>query len=246
MTVGILLAGGIGERVGASVPKQFIDINQKPICWYPLKNMEECEQIDAVEVVCVKEYMEQMQRIVSDNGFKKVKWIIPGGATCQESTYNGIKNLKGVLTDDDIILIHMTSYPLATSNTMAQCIKTAKEKGNGCAVRPVLTTLIVTEDGVSGGETADPHGYVASVAPYAFRFGECSRLYDEAYESGHGIAANCYTNTLYCDHGKQLYFVRDTQKNLKITTLEDILLMKTLLALQYEENTKSALTDCCH
>ena len=244
MTVGILLAGGIGERVGAGIPKQFIEISEKPICWYPLKNMEECEQIDAIEVVCVREYMEQMRKIVRDNGFKKVKWIIPGGATCQESTYNGIKNLKGVLTDDDIILIHMTSYPLATSDTMAQCIGTAKEKGNGCAVRPVLTTLIVTEDGVSGGKTADPHGYAASVAPYAFRFGECSRLYDEAYESGHGIAANCYTNTLYCDNGKKLYFVRDTQMNLKITTLEDILFMKAILALQYREHEGEASVNC--
>lgn len=86
MTVGILLAGGIGERVGAGIPKQFIEISEKPICWYPLKNMEECEQIDAIEVVCVREYMEQMRKIVRDNGFKKVKWIIPGGATCQEST----------------------------------------------------------------------------------------------------------------------------------------------------------------
>ncbi len=81
MTVGILLAGGIGERVGAGIPKQFIEINEKPICCYPLENMENCMQIDAIEVVCVKEYLEQMQKIVQDSGFKKVKWIVVSNLT---------------------------------------------------------------------------------------------------------------------------------------------------------------------
>ena len=119
MVVGILLAGGVGKRMGANIPKQFLEVDGKPIILYPLEIMEKHPLIDAVEIVCVEGFIDSMWDIVMQNGLQKVKWITPGGETCQDSTKNGLDNLKGKLSADDIVLIHMTSYPLASAEIMS-------------------------------------------------------------------------------------------------------------------------------
>ena len=229
MVVGILLAGGVGQRMGASVPKQFLEVNGKPIICYPLEIMEKHPQIDAVEVVCVDSFIDGMWDIVRKYRFNKVKWITPGGATCQESTWNGLKNLKGELADNDIILIHMSSYPLANADIMTDCIESAIENGNGCTARPILYSVYFTDDQKTTTEQIDRDKLMLCTVPYAFLYGECSELYDRAFAEGKGITGNVFTNTLYCDYGKRIYFTKDSETNMKVTTPEDIRLMETFL-----------------
>ena len=125
MAVGILLAGGSGQRMGTSVPKQFIEVDGRPIVCYPLAIMEKHPQISSVEIVCVEGFTEVMWDLVRRYGFSKVKWVTPGGATCQESTWNGLKNLRGKIPDDEVVLIHMSSYPLASADIITGCIESA-------------------------------------------------------------------------------------------------------------------------
>ena len=229
MVVGILLAGGVGQRMGASVPKQFLKVNGKPIICYPLEIMEKHPGIDAIEVVCVEDYIDEMWEILRRHGFNKVKWVTPGGATCQESTWNGLKNLKGKLSEDDIVLIHMSSYPLANEDIMTGCIQSAVENGNGCTARPILYSVYFTDDRKTTTEQIDRDRLMLCTMPYAFRFGECSELYDRAFAEGKGVTGNVFTNTLYCDYGKTVYFTKDSETNMKVTTPEDIKLMETFL-----------------
>lgn len=229
MVVGVLLAGGIGQRMGASVPKQFLEFNGKPIVCYPLEIMENLSQIDAVEIVCVESFISTMWSIVQQYGFTKVKWVTPGGATCQESTWNGLKNLKGKIGEDDIILIHMSSYPLANADIMTGCIKSAIENGNGCTARPILYSVYFTDDRKTTTEQIDRDKLMLCTVPYAFRYGECSELYDRAFAEGKGVKGNVFTNTLYCDYGKRIYFTKDSETNMKVTTPEDIRLMEAFL-----------------
>lgn len=229
MVTGMLLAGGIGQRMGANVPKQFLEINGKPIILYPLETMENNENIDAVEIVCVESFIDTMWQIVKDAGLKKVKWITAGGSTCQESTKNGIDNLKDKMGKDDIILIHMASYPLASAEIMDECIRSARENGNGCTARPILYSVYFTDDRKTTTEQIDRDRLMLCTVPYAFNFGECSDLYDRAFAEGKGISGNVYTNTLYCDYGKRVYFTKDSETNMKVTTPEDLVLMKAYL-----------------
>ena len=229
MVAGILLAGGVGQRMGASVPKQFLEVKGKPIIWYPLSVMESHPLIDVVEIVCVENYISEMRAIVDHYGFKKVKWITRGGASCQESTWNGLKNLKGKLEDDDIVLIHMSSYPLANAEIMSDCIKSAIENGNGCTARPILYSVYFTSDRKTTTEQIDRDKLMLCTVPYAFRFGECAQLYDQAFAEGKGVTGNVFTNTLYCDFGKRVYFTKDSQTNMKVTSPEDIVLMEAFL-----------------
>ena len=237
MVIGMLLAGGVGQRMGASVPKQFLEVNGKPIILYPLEIMENNKQIDAIEIVCVESFIDTMWYIVKKAGMKKVKWITAGGATCQESTRNGLNNLKDKINKDDIVLIHMSSYPLASEEIMNGCIESAKVYGNGCTARPILYSVYFTDDRKTTTEQIDRDRLMLCTVPYAFEFGECSELYDRAFAEGKGVEGNVFTNTLYCDYGKRIYFTKDSETNMKVTTPEDIKLMQAYLSVMSDSET---------
>ena len=222
--------------MGADIPKQFLEVDGKPIICYPLDVLEKHPQIDAIEIVCVDSFISEMWSLVNQYGFSKVKWVTPGGETCQESTWNGLKNLKGKLQKDDIILIHMSSYPLANADIITGCIKSALENGNGCTARPILYSAYFTDDRKTTVKQIDRDKLMLCTIPYAFRFGECSDLYDRAFSEGKGVKGNVFTNTLYCDYGKRVYFTKDSETNLKITTPEDIKLMEAFLKVIEQEN----------
>ncbi len=229
MVVGMLLAGGVGKRMGAAIPKQFLEVNEKPIILYPLEVMENHELIDTVEIVCVESFVDSMQEIVRKAGLKKVKWIVPGGATAQESTKKGIDALRDKLRDTDILMIHMSSYPLASAEIMTNCIRSAIANGNGCTARPVRYSAYFTDDGRTSTEQIDRDKLMLCTIPYAFNFGEVSELYERAYAEGKGVEGNVFTNTLYCDYGKRIFFTEDSETNMKVTQPEDIKLMKAYL-----------------
>ena len=231
----MLLAGGIGQRMGALVPKQFLEVGGKPIILYPLETMEHHPLIDVIEIVCVKDFIPEMQKIVNEAGLTKVKWIVAGGNSAQVSTKNGIDALKDKMTKDDILMIHMSSYPLANSDIMTGCIESAKMNGNGCTARPILYSIYFTDDKKTSNQQIDRDRMMLCTIPYAFKFGEISELYDRAYAEGKGISGNVFTNTLYCDYGKTIYFTKDSETNLKITTPEDIKLMRAYLSVLNEE-----------
>ena len=235
MAVGMLLAGGVGQRMGASIPKQFLEVNGKPIICYPLDIMENHPLIDTVEIVCVESFIDEMWKIVGQYNFKKVKWITPGGATCQESTWNGLKNLRGKIDSDEVILIQMSSYPISSAEIMTGCIESAIRNGNGCAARPILFSSYFTDDRKTSVKQIDRDKLMLCTMPYAFRFGECADLYDRAFAEGKGVTGNVFTNTLYCDYGKRIYFTKDSETNMKVTTPKDIRLMETFLKVM-EEN----------
>lgn len=229
MVVGMLLAGGVGQRMGATIPKQFLEVDGKPIILYPLEVMEKHPLIDAVEIVCVDQFIDQMWEIVKDARLCKVKWIVAGGNTAQESHRNGIAALKDKMSKDDILMIHMSSYPIANADIMTDCIKSAELNGNGCTARPILYSVYFTDDRKTSIEQIERDRLMLCTIPYAFNYGEVSELYDRAYAEGKGISGNVFTNTLYCDYGKRIFFTKDSETNIKVTTPEDLVLMKAYL-----------------
>ncbi len=235
MVVGMLLSGGVGQRMGAAVPKQFLEVDGKPIILYPLEIMEKHPLIDAVEIVCVESFIPEMRRIVAEAKLTKVRWIVPGGETAQESTNNGIKALRDKMDKDDIVMIHMSSYPLANADIMTKCIESAIKNGNGCTARPLLYSAFFTDDRQSSNKQIDRDKIMLCTIPYAFNFGEVSELYEKAFAEKKGITGNVFTNTLYCDYGKTIYFTEDSETNMKVTTPKDIELMEAFLKITKNE-----------
>ncbi len=228
---GILLAAGSGVRMGGSIPKQFLQVCGKPIIYYPLVAMTQNPIIDSIIIVCKTEYIDEVKEIVNKYGFDKAKWVVEGGSSCQESTWKGLQFLKNKITDEDIILIHMSSYPLANVKIMNKCIDSAQKNGNGCTARPIVYSSYITEDRKTSVKQIDRDKLMLCTVPYAFKFGECFQLYNRAFAENKGITGNVFTNTLYCDYGKRIYFTEDSELNLKITNPEDLLLMEAILNL---------------
>ena len=110
MNIAVILAGGVGNRVGAQVPKQFIEVMGKPVLAYTVEVFQNHPQIDGIEVVCIESYMDYMEEMKEKYGFTKLRWVAKGGKDFQESVMNGINHLEGIASDDDIVLVQCRCY----------------------------------------------------------------------------------------------------------------------------------------
>ncbi|MBT8943633.1 2-C-methyl-D-erythritol 4-phosphate cytidylyltransferase, partial [Lactobacillus delbrueckii subsp. bulgaricus] len=112
----------VGKRMGQSIPKQFININDKPVLVYTLESFQKHPQIDAIELVCLDGWQNVARAYAEQYGISKLKWIVTGGESGQESIRNGVYNLESKVADDDVILIHDGVRPLLNSEVISDVI----------------------------------------------------------------------------------------------------------------------------
>lgn len=234
MNVPIILAGGVGSRVGADRPKQFIEVLGKPILVYTIEAFQNHPEIDAIEVVCIESHMDYLRELVEEYNLDKVKWITKGGVDFQHSVINGVNNLKGKIDDDDIVLVHYGASPFVQADIISDAIRVCKEKGNSS---PAMSSplLVGTNDGEKSTEWIDRDKIVIFNAPQCFKFSYVTQLYDEAIEKDLLDKVEPHTTTLMYLMGREIYLSKSSQINIKITNKEDIELFKGyVLAKRYE------------
>lgn len=243
MNVAVILAGGVGSRVGADVPKQFIEVYGKPILAYTIEAFQKHPLIDAIEVVCIKSYMEYMNQMKEQYGFTKMKWATEGGATFQDSVLNGISFLKDKILREDIVLVHFGASPFIEEEIITDAIRVCKEKGNAISATDfyLLSGLKDSMASVSDPENAtstyiDRDTIACMSTPHAFQYGFITDIYKEAVETGIINTVEPHTTTLMYKMGKKIYFSKGSQLNIKITRKEDIDLFKGYVLLKEQEN----------
>lgn len=229
MNIAVILAGGVGNRFGADIPKQFIKVCGKPVLTYTIEIFERHAEIDAILVVCVKSYLDYIWEMKKEYGFKKLKWVCEGGDTFQASVLNGVDYLKDKADAEDIILFHFGASPFITDDIISDNIRVCKEKGNA-----ISTTDFYLLSGKKKklSSVTDPENYTDeyinrdSVAvmntPHAFKYGFVSDMYKEAIETGVIDTVEPHTTTLMYAMGKKIYFSIGNQMNVKITRKEDL------------------------
>ena len=222
MVTVLMLAGGIGTRMGADIPKQFIEIKGKPIIAYTLDILEKNENIDSVEIVCVHGFEDLLEDIISKYGFKKVKWICEGGSTFSMSVYNGLKNLRDVLNSDDLLMIHMSVAPFIGDDIIDDAIRVAKEKGNSISENPCYLCMGSHDTDEYSTKSVLRETITGLNTPQTFRFGELIGLYDRAEVEGILEELEPHTTSVYYHYGKPLYFSKGSQLNIKITNQDDL------------------------
>lgn len=226
MTTAIIIAAGSGTRMGLDVPKQFINVYDKPILIYTLEAFQKHPCIDAIEVVCLKGWEQVLSVYAKQWNITKLKWIVTGGSTGQESIRNGVFNLEGKCTEDDVVIIHDGIRPLVDDFVLSDIIATCEEKGNAVTSMPYNEQIFVMDDESSTTRYIPRETLRRVSTPQAYKFGRLDRAYHEAFEKGIGIHGSHYTNTMMVELGERLYFAAGSDRNIKLTTPGDLELFK--------------------
>lgn len=231
MNYAIVIAGGSGHRMGQDIPKQFINVYDKPVIIYTLESFQRHPQIDAIEVVCIDGWHEVLWAYAHQFNISKLKWVVGGGSTGQESIRNGVFNLEGKLEKDDIVIIHDGIRPLVDETILTDVILKAEQFGNGVTSLPYNEQIfVVNPDDDKTTTQFIPRETLRRVStPQAYRFGKLDSAYHEAFEKGIGIYGSSYTNTMMVELGETLYFAAGSDKNIKLTTKDDLEMFKGYL-----------------
>ena len=229
--IAIIIAGGSGVRLGQDIPKQFINVYGKPVLIYTLEVFERHPMIDAIEVVCIDGWLDVLRAYARQFNITKLKWVISGGSTAQESIRNGVFNLENKTDKDDIIIIHDGIRPLVDDYVLTDVILTAVKNGNGVSSLPYNEQIfIVSPDDETTTRQYIPRETIRRVStPQAYRFDKLDWAYHEAFNKGIGIYGSSYTNTLMVELGETLHFATGSDKNIKLTTKDDLELFKGYL-----------------
>ena len=231
MVIAEVIAGGSGHRMGQDIPKQFINVYDKPILMYTLDVFQKHPLVDAIEVVCIDGWHDVVWAFANQYGITKLKWVISGGSTGQESIRNGVMNLKDHINENDVVIIHDGIRPLIDEQVITNVIQIAQAKGNAVTSMPYNEQIFVKcSDDENSTDKYIPRNKLRRVStPQAYQFGLLFRAYEEAFDRGIGIYGSSYTNTMMIDLGQQLYFAEGSDRNIKITTLSDLELFKAYL-----------------
>lgn len=226
--IALLIAGGSGNRMGQDIPKQFLTVNEKPVIIYTLEIFEKHPEIDAIAVVCISGWESVLQAYANQFNITKLKYIIPGGKNGQDSIRNGVFELEKHFDSRDIVLIHDAIRPMVSAEIISDCIRVIKEKGNAVAVIPCAEAMMETNDALSSIGSYPRERLKRAQTPQGFKIGDICQLHRDALEAG--ITNSVASCTLMIEMGKQVNFSLGSEKNIKLTTVDDIDIFKALLA----------------
>jgi len=231
MNIALIIAGGSGHRMGQDIPKQFINVYDKPILIYTLEGFQRHPQVDSIEVVCIDGWENVVWAYAKQFGIDKLKWIVKGGNTGQESIRNGVYNLEGKCSPEDIIIIHDGIRPLVDASVLTDVILKAKKYGNAVTSLPYNEQIFVVckEDAETTTQFIPRETLRRVSTPQAYRFGLLDEKYHEAFEKGIGVYGSHYTNTMMVELGVRLHFAAGSDKNIKLTTKDDLEMFKGYL-----------------
>lgn len=227
MNVALIFAGGSGTRMNLkSKPKQFLQLYNKEIIIYTLEHFERHPEIDAIAVVCIEGWMDYLRQLLAKYGIHKVRWIVPGGETGQDSIFNGLQAIHEDCADDTIVLIHDGVRPLIDGDLISANIACVKEHGSAITVTPVIETVMLTDEANRVGRSVDRDKSCVAKAPQSFLLGDIYKTHVKAREEG--IHTKIDSATMMSDYGFPLYTVEGNTENIKITTPTDFYLFRAL------------------
>lgn len=233
MNIALILAGGSGKRTEQDIPKQFMNVYDKPIIIYTLEAFQRHPDIDGIIVSCLEGWEEILKAYANEYGIEKLKWVITGGGNGQASARKALFELKGVCKEDDIVVIHDGVRPMLGGDIISDCIATCRQFGNGLSAIRCQETIVGTADGVSGHVNVHRNDIMRVMTPQAYRYGKALWAHTEALRRG--ITDAVYTNTLMLDLGETVYFSRGSAKNIKVTAMEDVEILKALYVAERED-----------
>lgn len=225
--IALLIAGGSGNRMHQDIPKQFLTVNECPVIVYTLEAFERHPEIDAIAVVCIEGWELVLWAYAKQFNITKLKYVVPGGENGQASIRNGVYELEKYFGKDDIVLIHDAIRPMVSAEIISDCIRVVTRYGNAITVIPCAEAMMQTKDGVVSVGSYPRDNLKRTQTPQGFRIGKICDLHRRALKAG--ITNSVASCTLMIEMGEQVYFSAGSEKNIKLTTIDDIDIFKALL-----------------
>lgn len=227
MTYALLTAAGIGSRMKQDIPKQFMHVDNKPIIIHTLEAFQNHPSIDGIIVVTLESWMDVLMAYAKQFNITKLKWIVPGGETGQESIFKGLCKLREEVNEDDVVMIHDGNRCMVSSEIISDSLVTFKKYGDAVAAIPCVEAVFRSEDGLSSQVAIPREQLWRTQTPHTYTLKKILWAHDEAQKQGiTNTAASC---SLMQQLGEVVHFSKGSEENLKITTVEDISIFKALL-----------------
>ena len=234
MNIALIIAGGVGQRMGQDIPKQFINVDNIPVIVYTMAAFQKHPEIDAIEIVCIDGWHDVLYAYAKQFGISKLENVVSGGKNGQDSIRNGLIAISNRHSaDDDIVLIHDAIRPLVSQDIISDNIRVCRECGNAITVIPCNAAMLKTFDGIQSESQVPRDNLKETQTPQTFFLKDIVNAHKEALDKG--IVASVASCTMYIELGKKLYMCKGSEKNIKLTTVEDVEIFKALLNAQKDK-----------
>lgn len=227
MNIAIIIAGGVGARMNQSTPKQFMIIDDKPVIVYTLEKFQQSEAIDVIAIACLDGWQDTIKEYIKKYNLTKLKYIVTGGETGQQSITNAYNAIKDICDDNSNILIHDAIRPNISQEIIINSIKTCDEKGNAVTCIPCPEVMLISKDHIVSNEEIDRNMLVRTQTPHVFK----KHLFDEllSFAKKNNLHNETTIVSLCIKAGKPIYICQGDMKNIKITFKSDIDIFEALL-----------------
>ena len=238
MNLALIIAGGSGHRMGQDIPKQFLLVNEKPIIIYTLENFQKNDRIDEISVVCIDGWHETLWQYAKQYNITKLKYVIQGGATAQESIRNGVNRLYAEYQGDHCVVIHDGIRPLVDETVLNDVIDTYESFGNGVSALPYNEQIFIKKDAQSTNQYIPRETLMRVSTPQAYHLEKLYTSYEKAFKNRIGTTDSSYVNTMLVELGETLYFAKGSDKNIKLTSKEDLDIFTAYISAKNENRIK--------
>lgn len=235
MNIALIIAGGSGNRMGQDIPKQFMHIDGRPVIIHTMQRFNQHPDIDCIAVVCLKGWETVLQAYANQFNITKFKYVFPGGNSGMESIHNGIYGLLEAGCDgDDLVLIHDSVRPLLSQDIISSNIAVCKSYGYAITGIKCREAILVSEDGFTSSESIPRDKLIRTQTPQTFKLKDIIDIHEEAKRRN--IVDSVASCTLIAEIGDiDMHIVPGSEKNIKITTVEDLEILKALMHTNKEE-----------
>lgn len=232
-TIALLTAGGIGSRTHQDIPKQFITVENKPILVYTLEAFQRHPNVDEICVAILEGWDQILWAYAKQFNITKLKYVVTGGDTGQKSIFNGLSVIRKNHNEDDVVIVHDGNRPMVDQDVITDNLVKQKKYGSAVATIPCTEVVFVSENKVDSDKSIPRENLQRTQTPHSYKLGDLWAAHLKANELGiTNTAASCSLMEML---NKKTYFSKGSEKNLKITTVEDIEIFKALLNAKNED-----------
>ncbi len=228
MNIAMIIAGGKGVRTHQDIPKQFLSIHDRPVIVYTMQAFQKHPEIDAILVVCIDGWQEILWAYARQFNITKMRWVTAGGENGQQSIHNGLVELEKYCELSDLVLIHDAIRPNVSQEIISNCIAECRLHGSAITVIPCAEAMLLRNENPNSSSKVISRDLLARTqTPQAFPLQKIVWAHEEAKKRE--ITNSTASCTLMVELGEEVHFCPGSEKNIKITTTEDLEIFKALL-----------------